>query len=149
MLKAARQLIINNNILLFGSILFLFLMILITIPITQKMQDIRSRAEEIPNDNHPDNTLPSKYKKGEIIFKLKSTIPNFKITKGSDNNFDEKVIDLSELDDNTIPQSLKIIHQKYKISKIEKVFKGTDNPQVNINKYKQQFSKEIFEKKRN
>lgn len=88
-----------------------------------------------------------KYKESEIIAKFR---PNVKIQVRGDRasqgvNLDEKDVSYTDLDEGSLPPSLKEINQKYKVNKVEKVFKGAQDPQSELTKIKQSFNREIKE----
>lgn len=140
-------------------VLFLCLLsLLLALFFIGKSQEIRKKAAEItPRITPPTPPLPA-YAKGEVLVKFKTSAlgvdrQNAKIQinpekAGQGVDSDKQAVDFNDLDENSLPLILKNLNQKYKFSKIEKVFKGAQDPKTELAKFKQKFGKEITEGKR-
>ncbi|MFC1600500.1 S8 family serine peptidase, partial [Patescibacteria group bacterium] len=88
------------------------------------------------------------YKKGEVIVKLKETasVLNVKSEKELQGiSIDKAEVTFEDLAEASIPEPIENINDKYKITKIEKIFKGVGTPREELNDLKEKFSDEIRE----
>ena len=90
------------------------------------------------------------YKEGEVIVKFKAQtrlsngqVSNIKTRANTNISLDQQAVNFSDLEEASIPPTLKNINNKYKIQKLEKVFKGVGTPKEEIAKFKQKFSQQI------
>lgn len=126
---------------------FLLLFFLLVLPLTvwsvgNLNFETRKKAAPISSENTPEQPAKPDFVPGEVIVKFKTR----QIASGVD--FDKQPVAFSEIEEKDIPQILKTVNQKYKIEKIEKVFKGASDPQTELNKFKEKFAKEIAGGKR-
>ena len=137
------------NTLHLKSKLFLTLFLLLAIPVTvlftKESQDIIKKAQEIKSRERGkfSEIAQPQFKQGEVIVKFKDQGSQIKAKTSLNKTLDKEAINFSDLEDSSIPPSLKNINSKYKIEKIEKVFKGADTPKEELAKLKQKFSQQI------
>src|SRR3989344_3259064 len=144
---------INMHFSTLKSKLFLSLFLLLAIPVTvlftKESQDIRKKAQEIKSREMGKFNQLSKpeYKEGEVIVKFKAQtrlsngqVSNIKTRANINISLDQQAVNFSDLEEASIPPTLKNINNKYKIQKLEKVFKGVGTPKEEIAKFKQKFS---------
>ncbi len=109
-------------------------------------QSFSKKAAE--QDTSSAQSKKPEYALGEVIVKFKAQGPKLKVKDGINKNLDQESVNFSDLDEASAPTVLKDINQKFQIKSVEKVFKGSQEPSVELNKFKQKFSKEISEGKR-
>lgn len=131
-----------------GSIFLLTILLLIAILVGQKVpyhKGVAALESQVSQGPKPE------YISGEILVKFKPGGANFKnstekMTQEVD--FDKKPVSFSDLDLETLAPVLKVINEKYEIKTIEKVFKGVQDPQTELIKFKQKFTQEEFLERR-
>src|SRR3989344_5448918 len=93
------------------SKLFLFLFLLLILPatvyLTRQNQDVRKKAQ-VPKEEQKIQSPPKpEYKEGEVIVKFKVQSAKFKTKTNINKSLDKEALSFSELEETTIPQSLK------------------------------------------
>lgn len=84
------------------------------------------------------------FAKGEILVKFKPQAAKFKVKAGTQQDGLEKTaIAFSDLDPQSMPPILDGLNKKFKIDKIEKVFKETSDPKTELDKFKQKYAADI------
>lgn len=147
-----------------SAILFLIVSLMVAVGLSGRKQDIRKRAADISvsptpasfitkkshplliNDYMPDQKMiypaDSDYAPRQIIVKFSQPVsPRTKT--GISLNADGGAFTYSDLDPQSLPPVLSAINQKYGISRIEKIFKGTSLPTTQLSIIRQKFSGEI------
>ncbi|OGM24231.1 hypothetical protein A2627_04000, partial [Candidatus Woesebacteria bacterium RIFCSPHIGHO2_01_FULL_39_28] len=126
------------------GIVFLFVITVSTsIYLNTQKTSLRSKAQQSLSQV---NKQEPEFAQGEILIKFRSNTPILKInsyrgTQGID--IDKFSVDYTDLDQATIPLAMTKVNQKFPIKKVDKVFKGSQDPQTELMKMKQKFSNEI------
>lgn len=138
------------------SLLVLLLLIAavpLTVYLAQQQQNIRSKAQTVleQSPKEDDESKKPEFVKGEILVKLRQGLQlRRKGVSAQVIDLDKEVVEAREIDEATLPFSLKRLNQEYQIQKIEKVFKSFTTPQQEISKLRQKMSaKEIPERQIN
>jgi|GEM_PF-5645252 len=121
---------------------FLLNVIAFTVYLSSKENfDIRKKAFEIniPSFVEKQNKDEPEYVKGEALVKLKTKNEN----KQFGLSLDKNAVSYTNLDEQNIPSVLKDLNKKYKLGKIEKIYKGTENPEKELVKIKEKYKKEL------
>lgn len=107
----------------------------------------KSHAQEIKQDQKPPKP---EYVQGEVLvkFRIQTNLEVKQERKNQGIDLDKGPVTVPDLEEKSVPEAIKKIHQKQKIKEIEKVFKGAKSPKEELNKFKQKFAKEISEGKR-
>lgn len=132
----------ENNLRSLLIIFFLLLSLFATIYLASQKQLFKKKAAELTVQLEK---RPPEYAEGEIIVKFK---PDTKISIKQGKDIDKETVNFNDLNQESIPNSLKTLDEKFKIEKIEKVFKGAEEPAKELTKFKQNFSQDISEGKR-
>ncbi|MFH0863883.1 MAG: S8 family peptidase [Candidatus Gottesmanbacteria bacterium] len=126
---------------IFLFILFLLFSLGVTVYIVRYPTEYRKEAAENKISPEPLNIKKSSaYLEGEIIVKFKPSV-NLNLKKDTSRSIDQDSIPLNDFDPETLPFSLKRGRQIYK--NVEKVFKGSQNPDNELGKVKQKLKEEI------
>jgi len=133
----------RNRIVLL-SLLLTFLIILLGNLVNRFQHAYKNRAEETKEEKLATPPKPE-YAPGEVIVKFKQPLTTVKSKQGLllTANFDKEKIDIDQIDQASLPPILQSVIKQYGIKTIEKIFKGAQDPQTELNKFKTKFSKEI------
>lgn len=122
------------------SFILILFIALIALPgsvyLARHIQDTRKIAKEPASGDKNILHIPAKYKPGELLIVFGESAPTMAVKKGVSKNIEKDPLTFIELDEKTIPASLQNINSIYKLNKIEKVFKGVQDPQKELSKLK-------------
>lgn len=130
--------------------LIIFLLLLVSIPIgtylVKQQQIFKPKAYEKKADVFKsDADKKPEYVQGEVLVKFRSQVKFIvkqdKKSQGID--IDKNAAPLADLEQENLPAAVQSIHQKYKLKTIEKVFKGADSPQEELDEFKKSFAPEL------
>lgn len=105
------------------------------------------KAEVTKQDKLSQKREKPEFAKDEILIKFKSTTSPIQ-TKNFGKDMDKIPVSVSDIDTPTLPSSLRSLNQKYTLRSIEKVFKGSGNPQEKVAEYKKRFGSTMAEEQR-
>jgi|GEM_PF-6409920 len=130
------------------KLIFVLTALIITVIITgtianRSQKTYQNRAAE----TQPEAKTPPQpeYAPGEVIVKLKQPLTGLKSKQGRSlvTELDKEQINIDQVDQTSLPPVLQSLTKQYKIKTIEKVFKGAQDPQTEMTKFKTKFAKEI------
>ena len=138
--------------------LFFFIVLLISI-IPTALTSIKNNKFTLQNkakepDDKMDKTIKNplpEYAPGEVIVKFKSSVPALEVKsdrKTTGVNLEKQEVDVADLNVTTSHFILRTLIERKKILKIEKIFRGAEEPAKELIKFKQKFAKEITDGKR-
>ena len=125
----------NRDLRLIKSALFLFIsltsLFVLNNYLVRRQQSAKiSKAANLVSEDD--------YAPGEVIVKLNKKLELSKNTTLETKNF-EKPVKYYDLDVNTIPKTIKNFNEKFKISKVEKLFKKHDSLEDFLREYKEKY----------
>ncbi|MFC1600505.1 S8 family serine peptidase [Patescibacteria group bacterium] len=144
-----KKLHISHNAFVLITSVFILLSIPLTVFLAQQKHELRSKASEGNlSEIGEDSIREPEYKKGEVIIKLKENTLALNVKREKEIqgvSIDEAEIALEDLDEASIPESIRNLNDKYKVTIVEKIFKGAGTPREELNELNEKFSTEIRE----
>lgn len=136
----------HHRILLLSSLLIFAVIILATVA-NRSPHTYKNRAAEMERKELPTPQIPE-YAPGEVIVKFRQPLTiKSKAGQLMTADLDKTQINIDQIDQSSLPPSIQSISKQYKVKTIEKVFKGAQDPQTELNKLKSNFpTRKINEK---
>lgn len=98
-----------------------------TVKYSQNVQRSKAQASDTNLEEKKAQGKDANYVKSEVLVKFKQDLRVKSEQKGKGIDFETGDVAFDDLDQATIPQKIKDLHDQNKIQKVEKVFKGTKN----------------------
>ncbi|MFA6250412.1 MAG: S8 family serine peptidase [Candidatus Shapirobacteria bacterium] len=141
----------NSLLAILGLVIFSLLVLSLSLGLVTKRSSLTKKAAEafLPPVGFNNSALVPESAEGEVIIKLKSQFLPLKskeeFSSGNVNSLglDSASWDFTQLDLSTVPRSIQSLNKKFRIAKVEKVFKGAVSPSQEIAKFKQKFTLQI------
>ncbi|HNQ31222.1 MAG TPA: S8 family peptidase [Candidatus Woesebacteria bacterium] len=142
MLKSSLQQInqLRTGLLFFSLIFALGLLVTLFFP-HNSFQEQRKPLQATKISSKNSTQLNREYKHGEVIVKFKEPLSGIKDKNNEDitSKLDRQIISYSDLIEASVPSFVQDMHNTYSIITLEKVFKGAQTPNEELNKFKKKY----------